>query len=662
MAELLSIQVQVPLIKAPQGKIIFPNQYLISEECDLNKKKAPSSFLSNDVGIDCLPSNRAVNLEFKNLTYSVSEGRRKISLRNFWDCHTSYKTILKSISGKFSAGKLTAIMGPSGAGKSSLLNLLTGYRTKSVEGELLCNGVELDRRKFRKQSCYIMQDDHLLPNLSVQELMMCSANLKLPEKMPKKNKEAVVEKILSILNLDVARKTHACNLSGGQRKRLSIALELVNNPPVMFFDEPTSGLDSASCTQCVALLKSLARGGRNIICTIHQPSARIFEMFDFLYMMADGQCIYQGSVSGVIPYLSSLNLVCPPYHNPADFMIEVACGEFGDMVPKLVAVVKSGRCERHHDSGASHRLNNSNKINLSDNKDSSEGSADRTFTTSFMTQFCVLLARTFKSILRDTNLTRLRFMSHIAIGLIIGLLYYQIGNQSWRVHNNAGFLFFTMLFLMFTALMPTVMTFPLEMSIFIREHLNYWYSVKAYYLAKTVADLPFQIIFPLIYCSIVYWLTDQPNEGHRFLMFLLLSILTSLVAQSLGLLIGAGTSLQVAVFLGPVTAIPILLFSGFFVNFDTMPEYLSWLSYLSYVRYSFEGVLQAIYGFDRGELVSKKSSDMTDCQNFRNPKIFLIFMNVHEAEFHLDMLYLCIFFVGIRTLAYVVLKWRVRDR
>jgi len=612
-----------------------------------------------------------VDLEFKDISFDVKIKKNET------------KTILKNVNGCFKSGELTAVLGPSGAGKSSLLNILAGYNSTgsgAVAGKVLVNGVERHLGRFRKISCYIMQDDVLMPNLTVAESMMVSANLHLKQDLMEDEKKQVINDILSVLGLSATANTFLSEISGGQRKRLAIALELVNNPPIIFLDEPTSGLDSLSAHQCISLMKTLAQGGRTVICTIHQPSAKLFEMFDKLYLLTAGQCIYHGDHHGLLPYMASQKLICPIYHNPADFIIEVASGEYGNITEELVKAwkIQEKREElKRMESGdfgmtenvdamlAQQQMNISFMPGCARAAKVQSNDSLNSITSSQITQFTVLSKRAFTSLIRDKMFTHLRVVSVIMVAVLIGLMYFGIGNDGNKVHNNTGCLFFSMLFLLFIALMPTVLTFPMEKVVFLREHLNNWYSLKSYYLSKTMADLPFQILLPVVYCSIVYFMTDQPYDGARYTKYVAITVLTCLVAQSIGLLLGAvAPNVPTAVFVAPVTGIPVLLFSGFFVSFDTIPKYMQWITYISFARYSWEGMIVAIYGDNRGALSCKKGDrcifmeggDVLDSLDIDESALHLT-----RGKFYFDCVVLGFFFITLRLVTYMVLRYKIKN-
>ncbi|KAL5281069.1 hypothetical protein ACFFRR_004842 [Megaselia abdita] len=565
-----------------------------------------------------------------------------------------------------------------------------------------------------------MQDNQLHGNLTVQEAMTVATNLKLSKTFTKTEKNNMIDEILQTLTLSEHRNTLTRNLSGGQKKRLSIALELVSNPPIMFFDEPTSGLDSSTCFQCIHLLKMLALGGRTIICTIHQPSARLFEMFDQLYTLSDGQCVYQGNTRQLVPFLSTLGLECPSYHNPASYVIEVACGEHGDHTKQLVAAIDNGKrnirtfadfngIKTRNDVAAVHNLraildkNDSSKIgtgkfeenitlnngngalngklvndiakdslvtinnkgdsmismekedNVNTSLLSPEITSPQRYPTSQFHQFWVVLKRTLLFSYRDWTLMYLRLFAHLLVGFLIGALYYDIGNDGAKVLSNLGFLFFNMLFLMYTSMTITILSFPLEMPVLLKENFNRWYSLKSYYLAISVADIPFQTIFCVVYVTIVYYFTSQPWELFRYSMFLGACLMISFVAQSVGLVVGAAMNVQNGVFLAPVMSVPFLLFSGFFVSFDAIPVYLRWITYLSYIRYGFEGTALATYGYGREKL----KCFQTYC-HFKSPITTLEELDMVNADFTLDIVALIVIFVVLRISAYLFLRWKLK--
>ncbi|XP_045029361.1 ATP-binding cassette sub-family G member 1 isoform X2 [Daphnia magna] len=578
--------------------------------------------------------------------------------------------ILHKMNGAFKSGQLTAILGPSGAGKTSLMNILAGLKTSGIEGRIDVNGVERERKTFRKRSAYIMQKDHLLSNLTVDEYMTAAAHLKLGNGVSNQEKQCAIEQVMKTLGLTVSRQTRISCLSGGECKRLSVGLELINNPTILFLDEPTSGLDSSSSLQCVGLLRNIAKSGRMVVTTIHQPSSRLLEHFDHLYIVAEGSCMFQGPVQSLVPYLRTMNLNCPSYHNPADFAMDVASGEYGNVLARLVSGIENGRLIYHENPTPTSESPSSSRVtdNGFDDEDEDvnmlDGHSKKTdktkderlfYAAPFHTQVAVLLGRTWRTIWREKMLTMLRFAAHVVVSILMGLLYWRVGDDAAIIYNNAGLLFFNQLFILFAAMMPTIVTFPLERKVLVREHLNHWYSLKAYYLAKTLADIPFQIVFPLLYLLIVYLMTNQPMSIQRFGMLLCITICMSLVAQGIGLLVGAAFSIQVAVFVAPASTIPFLLFSGFFVNLNSIPIYMSWIADVSFFRYAFAGSMLSIYGGERAPLTCSQPY----C-HFRYAQKFLEQFDLAQSSYYLSVVGLLVFFFVIRVAGYVVLRFKLR--
>ncbi|ALC39759.1 CG4822 [Drosophila busckii] len=605
-------------------------------------------------GLKYLPTWPAVNLEFTGLTYEVP------------DCSNAHtmKKILRDVHGEFRSHELTAIIGPSGAGKTTLLNMLAGFGAKAAAGEILVNNSPRDIRIFRKMSRYIMQSDVLDQKFTVLELMMLAAHLKLGNELKFEQKLEVINQILSMLRLKNAEHTKTEKMSGGERKRLSIALELVNNPPIIFFDEPTTGLDDLSSSQCVALLKMLASGGRTVICSMHTPSAKIFEMIDKVYVLAAGQCIYQGSGCNIVPYMQHIGLDCPLTYNPADFIIEVACHEYGDHHNRMVEAVGNGRVSRWTPAAVSSPGNSETTSGASSYYEIEQFGLELDLSlltpkSSWWAQYKLLLMRMLLQMWRDKSYIRLKFYMNIILALIVGGIYQGVGRQASKALFNFGFIFTIVIAYLYLPMMPVLLQFPTEIKLLKREYFNQWYRLSSYYAAMISAKLPAMFVLAVIYLSMVYLMSSQPLEWFRFAMLFTIAFLTALTSDSFGLLISSRLSLN-GMFMGPVLAVPLILLSIYGIGYgkDTyISPLMRFLMSLSFLRHGMEGLVAALYDYGRADTIC--GPEEMFCM-FRKSQFLLMFLGFEQLNYLWSVCCLIAFYLFFTFAAYLLIRQRLK--
>ncbi|XP_014274727.1 ATP-binding cassette subfamily G member 4 isoform X1 [Halyomorpha halys] len=581
-----------------------------------------------------------VDIEFTDLCYSVPVSR------------TCNKLILRNVSGYFKSGELTAILGPSGAGKSTLLNVLAGYRIGDSVNSVLVNGETRDIKTFRKLSRYIMQEDVHQHCLTVLESLQTAAELKLGKSVSKEVKMKQIMEILDLLRLMNSKDTYTSSLSGGEKKRLSIALELVNNPPVLFLDEPTTGLDDLSSAQCITLLKSLARGGRTVICSIHTPSAKLFSLFDNVYIVAQGQCVYQGHGDDIVPFLESLDIHCPKHYNPADFIIDVSSGEYGNHHEKMVRAIDNGKKHRWSKKEEPPKL-----IRLDSGIEDIKEMPD--YGCSFLDQFTILLSRMSLQIWRDWSNFLIKVIIHLGVGLLIGALFFKYGNDASKTIFNFGFCFMSLILFMYVPMLPAIVWFPQEVKCVKREFFNRWYGLNAYYFALSISRIPFQMIQGIIYIGIVYIMTEQPLEVERIVKFTFILALVILCSEAFGMVISARLSIVNGIFVGPAISVPNLLLSvyGLGSSITTIPLWIRISMYFSYLRFGLEGLVITIYGGARENLVCPEEE--VYCP-LKIPKQLLKEVGMEHANFWRSCFFMILYFIIFKVVCYFILRQRLK--
>lgn len=565
------------------------------------------------IEMDAMHDDSGFYVRWNNLSYTVHpRWYQKLA----WKAKS--KTILNNLRGFFLSGELIALMGPSGAGKTTLLECLCLKNKEGVSGDIMVVG------KPKIRIAVVPQHDEFLPQFTVTETIFYASRYK--NRTYEISHRAIVRRVIQQLGLEVCQNNSITRCSGGQRKRVAIAQELVKKPNILILDEPTSGLDSSSCFQTINVLRQIidttsASTPMSIVTTIHQPSAKVMSVFDRVYLMAaGGRLAFNGSPAEIVPILKKVGSPCPPFYNPIDHMIEVVSGDYGrNKIERLI------------------KLENSKKVVFNARL---EAVSAQSLRKAILYDPCPIedhlwihLQRSTIQMIRDPILFSLRIGLHFIMAFFFAFLWgLNIGKGTGcpsfnkqsispisvavsgnltkeeqldldRVNDNLIFSVYGGMFTMYAAAMITVLSFPLDVKVLAKEYFNGWYSVATYLTGKITSDAPFQICCVLMFALISYYITSQPKSDYnwRFVVYAYSLICLSLLSQTQGLIVGAifMNNLSASVFVGPLTITPVFLFSGFARRYSRTADYLKPFVKMSYFHHAVKTIYSALYGFGR---------------------------------------------------------------
>ncbi|CAN1731228.1 ABC transporter G family member 25 [Linum perenne] len=538
---------------------------------------------------------------------------------------SSDRTILNGITGMVSPGEILAVLGPSGSGKSTLLNALAGrlhHGAGTLTGTITANDdKKISARQIVRRTGFVAQDDVLYPHLTVRETLLYCAMLRLSAFSSRDEKAAAAEWAIAELGLGKCADTMIGNsfvrgVSGGERKRVSIAHELLINPSLLILDEPTSGLDSTAAYRLVASLGQLAKSGkRTVVSSVHQPSSRVYQMFDSVLVLSEGRSLYFGKGCEAMGYFESVGYSPSFPVNPADFLLDLANGfsnldgtserDKPNVKQNLMASynailapkVKSACLEAT--TRESSATNGGNNNNSSSTRHKSGIREPRVGLTMWFHQFTILLCRSLKE-RRHESFNTLRVFQVLAGALLAGLMWWHSDFRD--IQDRLGLLFFISIFWGVLPSFNAVFAFPQERAIFMKERASGMYTLSSYFMARIVGDMPMELALPAIFISMAYWMTGMKPELGAFLLTLLILLGYVLVSQGLGLALGAAImDAKQASTLATVTMLAFVLTGGFYVH--NVPACMAWIKYVSTTFYTYRLLINVQYG--NGERIAK---------------------------------------------------------
>ncbi|TYI44438.1 hypothetical protein ES332_A01G236200v1 [Gossypium tomentosum] len=523
-----------------------------------------------------------IYLKFTDVTY-------KVIIKGMTSCEE--RDILNGITGAVNPGEVLALMGPSGSGKTTLLNLLGGRLIQSTVGGSITYNDQPYSKFLKSRIGFVTEDDVLFPHLTVEETLMYAARLRLPKVLTRQQKEKRAVDVIYELGLERCQDTmiggsFVRGVSGGERKRVCIGNEIIINPSLLFLDEPTSGLDSTTALRTIQTLQDIAEVGKTVITTIHQPSSRLFHKFDKLILL--GKEFLLDLANG------NLTDISVPSELEDKVQMENSETETGNGKPPP-AVVHEYLVEAYESRVAdTEKKKLMAPLPLDDELKSKVSSSKRQWGASWWQQYCILFCRGIKERKHD-YFSWLRITQVLSTAIILGLLWWQSDSKTIRGRQDqAGWLFFIAVFWGFFPVFTAIFTFPQERAMLGKERAADMYRLSAYFLARTTSDLPLDLILPVLFLLVVYFMAGLRLSASHFFLSMLTVFLCIVAAQGLGLAIGATLmDLKRATTLASVTVMTFMLAGGYFVK--KVPVFISWIRYMSFNYHTYKLLLKVQY-------------------------------------------------------------------
>ncbi|KAJ6168146.1 hypothetical protein N7497_000989 [Penicillium chrysogenum] len=552
--------------------------------------------LEQNNGDQFLMNHTVQRYSWKGLTVTVKDHETKKA-----------RDLITDMSGDVQQGEFVALMGPSGCGKTTLLNVLarrTAASRAKVFGDTYVNGDKLDLSIFGRITSYVEQEDALIGSLTVRETLKFAADLSLPrcahsEFLSTISKRERIDRIRALLEaFGIQNQAETLvgtpirkGISGGQKRRVSVASQLITCPKILFLDEPTSGLDSTASYEVMSYAKELARSNNLlIIASIHQPSTSTFELFDKLFLLSAGKICYGGPVANVRSYFDGIGFPVPASTNPAEFLLDIISADFGNSegrAAERVRKIQSVWAESGEANAVAKQVEEqarlAQKAHLSSEDMSRPGPLRIT---------AALLHRSFIKSYRDVVAYGIRIIMYLGLAIMMGTVWLRLHTTQNYIQPFINAIFFGSAFMSFMAV-AYVPAFLEDRANFVKERANGLYGATPFMVSNFIIGLPFLFLISLLFSIVSYWLSNFTPTADAFFTWVMWIFLDLVAAESLVVFV-------TAIFPNFVISLALVAFAnglwmsvgGFLVSTTILNVFWKYVfHYIDYQAYVFQGMM-----------------------------------------------------------------------